>query len=97
MVADLYWPAAITDSALSMPPKPYRVLNSVENEERNRCVDIVLYDDGGFGFQEWRREPEDPGNWSMLSGGGAQRSESEEQAVTAARLRVPWFATLQQR
>ena len=90
-------PAEKHDPSSLVTPKPYRVVNSFENDVRNRCVDIVLHPDGRFGFQEWRREPEDPGNWAMLTDDGGARSESEADAIAAARRRVPWFSAAEQR
>ena len=77
-----------------MQVKPYRVVHSVENETATRCVDIVVWSDGQFGFQEWRREPEDPGNWWLLSEGGGMRHSSKTDAEAAARASVPWFGAL---
>lgn len=71
-----------------------KVIQSVENDERNRCVDIVLGAGGRYGFQEWRREPEDPGNWSLMRDGGGAVHDSAVEAVAAARCQVPWFATI---
>ena len=75
----------------SAPDKGYRVVNSFENEARDRCVDIVVRADGGYGFQEWRREPEDPGNWSLMCGDGGVSFDAPAQAEAAARERVAWF------
>ena len=74
-----------------MEPKRQRVTTSFENLERNRCVDIVIRDDGRYGFSEWRREPEDPGNWYPMSDDGGVSYASEQGAIGAARLRVAWF------
>lgn len=70
----------------------YRVVDSIENDERNRCVDIVLRTGTRYGFQEWRREPEDPGNWWLMCDDGGVRFASEQEAIAAARQRVVWFA-----
>jgi len=72
-------------------PKRYRVVDTFENEARNRCVDIVAHADGGHGFQEWRREPEDPGNWSLMCDDGGVAYPSVAEAITAACARVAWF------
>ena len=71
--------------------KDTRVVDSFENDERNRCVDIVLRQGGCYGFQEWRREPEDPGNWSLMCDDGGVAFASEQEAIAAARVRVVWF------
>jgi hypothetical protein len=40
-----------------------RVVTSFENPEKDHCVDIFVRADGSYGYEEWRREPEDPGRW----------------------------------
>ena len=75
-----------------MSKKPSRVINSFENADRTRCVDIVIHDDERYGFAEWRREPEDPGNWYRMADDGGARFNAEVDAIAAARLRVVWFA-----
>ena len=75
-----------------MDAKRQRVTNSFENADRTRCVDIVIHDDERYGFAEWRREPEDPGNWYRMADDGGARFNAEVDAIAAARLRVVWFA-----
>ena len=74
-----------------MDSKRQRVTASFENDARNRCVDIVLHDDGRYGFAEWRREPEDPGNWYRMADDGGVSYKSQQSALDAAHLRVAWF------
>lgn len=74
--------------------KDFRVVNSFENDVANRCVDIILRADGSYGFAEWRREPEDPGNWSLMCDDGGVKFASEQDAIAAARVRVVWFARI---
>jgi hypothetical protein len=38
-----------------------RVLASLENLYGDRCVDVYVRADGSFGFEEFRRDPEDCG------------------------------------
>ena len=71
--------------------KNYRIVDSFENEARNRCVDIVVHDNALHGFQEWRREPEDPGNWSLMCDDGGIGYASAVEATAAACVRVAWF------
>jgi hypothetical protein len=39
----------------------WTVLASRENAEADRCIDIFVRGDGTFGFEEYRRDPEDAG------------------------------------
>ena len=76
-----------------MDAKRQRVTNSFENADRTRCVDIVIHDDGRYGFAEWRREPEDPGNWYRMADDGGVKFITDAEAIAAARLRVAWFGS----
>jgi hypothetical protein len=39
---------------------------SVENSEHDRCVDIFSRPDGSYGFEEFRRDIEDGGQWTPM-------------------------------
>jgi hypothetical protein len=43
------------------------VLASHQTAETNRCVDIFWRPDGTYGFEEFRRDPEDMGAWTPVS------------------------------
>lgn len=69
-----------------------RVLRSIEQDGGNRCVDLFVRPGGTFGFEEYRRDPEDGRGWFPIGcfAGGAFHSEAE--ALRAARAKVPWLA-----
>lgn len=69
-----------------------RVLASLENALGNACVDIVVRADGSFGFEEFRRDPEDGGLWQRLNRYSQLSFPTEEDARSAARRCVPWLA-----
>ena len=71
-----------------------RVVDSIENLEKDHCVDIFVCDDGSFGFEEWRRVPEDPGNWSRARYYAAAVHASPDAARADARLKVEWHGAL---
>ena len=75
-------------------PKNYRVTQSFNNNEQNRCVDIVELDEGGYRFQEWRREPEDISGWFLMTDSSPQIYSSEDSAIEAAKACVLWFKEL---
>jgi hypothetical protein len=41
------------------------VFDSIENAEHDRCVDCFSRPDGSFGFEEFRRDVEDGGAWTL--------------------------------
>jgi len=71
-----------------------RVIASFENPEKDHCVDVFVRDDGSYGFEEWRREPEDPGKWYRARYYAAAVFETAAAAVEEARRKVVWFAQL---
>lgn len=75
------------------PVKPV-VLSSIETPEGNRCVDIFKRDNGTFGFEEWRRDPESASGWFAIGHYGARVFESSEAALAEARARVIWMAEI---
>jgi hypothetical protein len=71
--------------------KDYQVVNSFDNDEKNRCIDIVQDSDGNFRFQEWRREPEDISGWFLIRDSSPIHFRSEMEAIKAAQQDVKWF------
>jgi hypothetical protein len=68
-----------------------KVLESFENTIRTHCVDIFRRADGSFGFEEFRRDPEDRGAWQCLSKYGRSAFPSGQDALDAAKRSVPWL------
>ena len=50
--------------------------------------------EGTFGFEEFRRDPEDMGGWTPVSYFSARECSSEMAATDSACLLVPWLAPL---
>ena len=69
-----------------------RVLTSLESSSSDRCVDIFIRPDGTFGFEEFRRDPEDCGQWRCLNRFSQHVFPSERQAVATAKECVPWLS-----
>jgi len=68
------------------------VLHSINNTDASHCVDIFRRDDGSIGFEEYRRDVEDPGGgWFPVGGHAGMRFETEADAITAAVNAVFWF------
>ncbi|MDF1792198.1 MAG: hypothetical protein P1U88_09830 [Thalassobaculaceae bacterium] len=67
------------------------VFDSVENREHDRCVDLFSRPDGSFGFEEFRRDPEDGGVWTPVQYHSALRFVTAESAKDAASETVSWL------
>ena len=71
--------------------RPWAPLVSYENFDATRCVDIFVRDDGSYGFEEFRRDPEDGPNWRITGNFATLRHASREAAEQAARRTVGWL------
>jgi hypothetical protein len=71
--------------------KSWQVLASPSTPSVDRCVDIFLRPDGTFGFEEFRRDPEDGGAWTPVAYYSVLAYDTEAEALAAARNRVPWL------
>ena len=63
-----------------------QVLNSLNNDTGDRCVDFFRRADGSFGYREFRLDPEDQGRWSLTA--------AHDRAIFAAMLGGPAGTTL---
>lgn len=68
-----------------------KVVRSVNLEGELQCVDIFRRPDGSFGFELYRRDPEDGHGWYPVGFFGDATYASETAAVEAACNEVPWL------
>ena len=71
--------------------KSWKVLASPSTANADRCVDIFLRPDGTFGFEEFRRDPEDRGAWTPVTYYSGRDYDTEAEALAAARTHVAWL------
>jgi len=69
----------------------WNVLVSWETPGTERCVDLFSRPDGTYGFEEFRRDPEDRGAWTPIRSLSDQSYATEDDARAAARRAVPWL------
>jgi hypothetical protein len=70
----------------------WKVLRSPSTTAVDRCVDVFSRPDGTFGFEEFRRDPEDMGAWTPVAYYSGREFRSEAAAIAAARESVVWLA-----
>jgi len=71
--------------------KTWTVLASLETEDGSRCVDLFRRPDGSFGYEEFRRDPEDQGVWTPVRFASGLSYANREQARAAAVSTVKWL------
>jgi hypothetical protein len=69
----------------------WSVLASPSTAAVDRCVDVFVRPDGSFGFEEFRRDPEDMGAWTPVAYYSTTQFKTEADAVSAARDAVSWL------
>ena len=74
-----------------------RVLHSYNLDGDLRCVDIFVRDDRTFGFEDYRRDPEDGKGWFAVGFHGDQRFPTEADAMATAMTTVSWLADVLKR
>jgi hypothetical protein len=72
----------------------WTVLASPSTPAVDRCVDIFRRADGTFGFEEFRRDPEDMGRWTPIAHFSGREFSTERETVSAARDAVPWLSSV---
>jgi hypothetical protein len=71
--------------------KSWTVLSSLETDDGRYCVDLFCRPDGSFGYEEFRRDPEDQGRWTAVSFASGLRYPSLDAARSAASAAVAWL------
>lgn len=72
--------------------KSWLVFASIESLEHDRCVDLFSRPDGTFGFEEFRRDPEDAGEWTPVAFYSGAVFASSDAALEDAKQSVRWLA-----
>lgn len=72
--------------------KSWVVLDSIENAQHDRCVDLFRRPNGTFGFEEFRRDVEDAGAWTPVAYYSGTDYASKEAALAAATAVLAWLA-----
>ncbi len=68
-----------------------KVLRSINTPDGGRCTDIFMRPDGTFGFEEFRRDVEDPSGWFPIGGHAAKVFTTADDAFHQALADVPWL------
>jgi hypothetical protein len=75
-------------------PNKNVVIRSFNLEGETRCVDIFRRPDGTFGFEAYRRDPEDGRGWFAIGAYAARAFATEADALASAKASVPWLASV---
>ncbi|MEO8241622.1 MAG: hypothetical protein ABI832_04875 [bacterium] len=68
-----------------------KVIRSINRDGETICVDIFVRPDGTYGFEEYRRDPEDGRGWFAIGRYATKAFSSPDEALAAARKAVSWL------
>ena len=68
-----------------------KVLRSINTPDGGHCVDVFVRPDGTFGFEEFRRDVEDPSGWFAIGGHSDKTFDTEEGALKKAKVLIAWI------
>jgi hypothetical protein len=74
--------------------KTWTVFVSIENSEHDRCVDFFSRGDGSYGFEEFRRDIEDRGQWTPVQFYSGVAYVSSADALDTAERCVSWLVDI---
>lgn len=66
-------------------------MQSINQPGEHICVDVFMRPDGTYGFDEFRRDPEDGRGWYAIGHHGAADFTTEQDALAAACDAVHWL------
>lgn len=68
-----------------------KVIRSINLDGETICVDVFLRPDGTYGFDEFRRDPEDGRGWYSIGHHGHETFNDFDEALAQARRTVSWL------
>lgn len=67
------------------------VVTTLHSKDASRCVKVIRRPDGAFGLQEFRKDPEDAGGWTLVRDNALRSYATRAQAVAAAKDGIAWL------
>ena len=67
------------------------VINSINNNEGNLCVDIFKRNNQTFGFEEYRRDPETNSGWYKIGFYSNKVFKNDTEALEYAKKQISWL------
>tara|TARA_B100001093_G_scaffold324434_1_gene309603 strand:- start:44 stop:277 length:234 start_codon:yes stop_codon:yes gene_type:complete len=67
------------------------VIHSINNDESNLCIDFFIRNNGTFGYEEFRRDPENTSGWYKVGYFANKVFSSKDEAYNDAVKRISWL------
>jgi hypothetical protein len=70
------------------------VIRSFNLDGETLCVDFFRRPDGTYGYEEFRREPEDGRGWFAIAAYSSRSFNTESDALVNAKASIRWLAMI---
>mgnify|MGYP001218263758 FL=1 len=67
------------------------VVNSINNDRNNLCIDFFIRKNKTFGYQEYRKDPENMTEWYRIGNYDHKIFLSKNEAYQDAKKRIVWL------
>ncbi|RWE79651.1 MAG: hypothetical protein EOS42_00865 [Mesorhizobium sp.] len=71
--------------------REWTIFRSIEDGAGQKCVDLFDRHNGTFGFEEFRKDPEDGGSWTPVHYFSGREFPNADEALRAAKEAVAWL------
>ena len=74
-----------------MKIKDQVVINSINNDNNNLCIDFFFRKNKTFGYQEYRKDPENISEWYRIGNYDYKVFSNKDDAYHDAKKTIVWF------
>ncbi len=74
-----------------MKIKDQVVINSINNDNNNLCIDFFIRNNKTFGYQEYRKDPENISEWYKIDNYDYKVFSNKDDAYHDAKKTIVWF------
>ena len=74
-----------------MKIKDQVVINSINNDNNNLCIDFFIRKNKTFGYQEYRKDPENISGWYRIGNYDYKVFSNKDDAYLDAKRTIVWF------
>ncbi len=74
-----------------MKIKDQVVINSINNDNNNLCIDFFIRKNKTFGYQEYRKDPENISGWYRIGNYDYKVFYNKDDAYHDAKKTIVWF------
>ena len=91
MIKSNYQTNKIKERTFKLKIKDQVVINSINNDNNNLCIDFFIRNNKTFGYQEYRKDPENISEWYRVGNYDYKVFSNKDDAYHDAKKTIVWF------